>query len=218
MSRRAHITAAIAALVALGLSPAAASHGGGAAKGYTSTITSVTPSSSDLELAVLEGDDRLLLEVGGSHVVVITGYQGEPYLRFSPEGVERNRRSPATYINDDRYGKVALPADADPAAPPDWEHVADAGRAYDWHDHRIHWMSPAYPPKIEAAKDLPHHIFNWVVPGTIDGRPLAIRGSLDYEPLPGQRFPRILLFPLAFVAALGIGLALLRRRRVQRKR
>jgi hypothetical protein len=205
---------ALAALVALWCAPAAAPHGGGgAAKGYSSTVESVTPGSPDVHVAVLDADDRLQLRVTGPQTVVIEGYEKEPYLRFSPDGVFRNRRSPATYLNDDRYGRVELPDAADPNAAPDWERVAPAGRSYDWHDHRIHWMSPTYPRKVEAAKDVPHHIFDWSVPGTIDGKPLAIDGSLDYAPLPGQRFPRILIVPVVLLAVLGAVLALLRRRR-----
>ena len=65
-----------------------------------------------------------------------------------------------------------------------------AGVQYSWHDHRVHWMSPKLPSKVEAAKDVEHHIFDWEVPGTVDGEKLAIDGSLDYAPpkdsLPGR--------------------------------
>ena len=105
-------------LVVLGTSPAAAPHGGGAAKGYVSTISSITPANGEIEAEILDADDRVQLSVRGDHVVVIDGYEGEPYLRFSSDGVERNRRSPATYLNDDRYGKVRLPAAADPRRRP----------------------------------------------------------------------------------------------------
>jgi hypothetical protein len=215
VSRRALIQTTVAVLVALGLSPAAAAHGGGAAKGYASTITAVTPSSSALHLTVLDADDRLQLRVDGDHTVLIAGYEGEPYLRFSPEGVYRNMRSPATYLNDDRYGNVTLPAAADPEAPPDWVQVAPGGRAYDWHDHRIHWMSPTYPSKIEADKSRPQHIFDWTVSAQLDGRPLLIAGTLDYRPPPGQTFPLILIIPIA-VIALGGAVAFWLRRRPER--
>ena len=218
MRGRVLITATVV-LVALGHSPAAAPHGGGgAAKGYASTVTSVTPESSDLDVAMLDGDDRLQLRVDGDHTVVIFGYEGEPYLRFAPTGVYRNTRSPATYLNDDRYGKVELPEQADARAAPAWEKVGAGGRPYDWHDHRIHWMSNSYPPVVVADKGTPHHVFDWKVPGTVDGASLVVRGRLDYAPLPGQRFPRLLVVPLAALALLAVALPLLRRRRVRRDR
>ena len=213
--RRAPILAVAVTLVALGVSPSANSHGGGAAKGYTSTITAVVPTSNALQLAVLDADDRLQLRVIGSEIVVIDGYDEEPYLRFAPDGVFRNRRSPATYLNDDRYAKVEVPDSADPKAAPDWEKVAPAGRAYDWHDHRIHWMSPTYPPKVSAAQDRPHHIFNWTIPGTLNDQGMSIRGSLDYRPTPGQTFPTRLLIPTALLALLAVVVVILRLRRLR---
>lgn len=215
MRARVLITATVV-LVALGLSPAAAPHGGGAAKGYVSTIDSIEPRNGEIEAAILDGDDRLQLRVRGDHVVVIDGYEGEPYLRFSPEGVQRNRHSPATYLNDDRFGAITLPADADPKAPPEWVTVGAAGRAYDWHDHRIHWMSTSYPPVVVADKSVAHRIFDWSVPGTLDGKPFAVQGRLDYAPLPGQRFPRWLVIPLVALVLLAVALPLLRRRSTRR--
>ena len=42
------------------------------------------------------------------------------------------------------------------------------------------------------------------------------RDSLDYAPLPGQRFPRLLVIPLAALALLAVALPLLRRRSTRR--
>jgi hypothetical protein len=101
----------------------------------------------------------LLVEVvnDGDEVLVVEGYEGEPYLRIGPEGVERNRRSPATYLNDDRLGRrvsartdVAMPRDVDPAAPPEWIPLGDEPRVL-WHDHRVHWMSPQPPRFVDAG-------------------------------------------------------------------
>ena len=151
--RRRVLTTATVVLVALGLSPAAAPHGGGgAAKGYASTISSITPRDGDIEAAILDADDRLQLRVRGDHVVVVKGYEGEPYLRFSPD--RRGAQPPlARHLSQRRplrHGEA--PGRRRPEAPPDWETVAPAGRAYDWHDHRIHWMSTSYPPVVIADK------------------------------------------------------------------
>jgi hypothetical protein len=42
-------------------------------------------------------------------------------------------------------------------------------------------MSKTLPPKVEAAKDAPHHVFDWIVPARLDGRPLTISDTLDYQ-------------------------------------
>jgi hypothetical protein len=100
----------------------------------------------------------LLLEVvnEGDEVLVVEGYEGEPYLRIGPDGVERNRRSPATYLNDDRIGRRVsarptsrCPATSTPPRPRSGSASAPSPGA--WHDHRVHWMSPQPPRFVEAG-------------------------------------------------------------------
>jgi hypothetical protein len=177
--KRALATAACAALVAC---PAALAHGGGVA-GFSSTVRTVSPPVPGLRVRVLERDDRLLLTDAGGEEVVILGYDGEPYLRFADGKVYENRNSPAVYLNGDRFGNVQLPPNADPDAKPKWL-VAARSNAYDWHDHRIHWMSTIAPAKIRAAPTQRHHVLSWQVPGVADGKRFAIVGSLDYTPVP----------------------------------
>jgi hypothetical protein len=202
VSPRLLATALLAALVAC---PAATGHGGGAARGFTSTVKSVTPKLDGLTVQVLQGDDQLHVRNDSGRELVVEGYEGEPYLRFDADGgVYRNASSPATYLNEVRYGNVDVPSSASKQAAPRWERVS-RGNSYDWHDHRIHWMSTIDPPKVRQAKDQPHHIFDWSVPGSARGRPLAIRGSLDYKPPPKSSFNPILIAPLvALVLAGGI--------------
>jgi hypothetical protein len=190
----------LAALVAC---PAAVGHGDGTARGYTSTVKAVAPKLTGLIVQVLQGDDRLDVRNNSNREVVIEGYEGEAYLRFDAKGgVFRNVNSPATYLNEDRYGAVDVPVSASKTATPRWERVA-RGRSFDWHDHRIHWMSTIDPPKVRQAKDEPHHVFDWNVPGTVGGQPLAIRGSLDYQPPPKSSFNSILIAPLVALALAG---------------
>ena len=202
MSVRLLAAALLAALVAC---PAAVGHGDGAARGYTSAVKTIAPELDGLTVQVLQGDDQLDLRNDTGRELLIQGYEGEPYLRFGADGgVFRNANSPATYLNEERYGGVDVPASASKTAAPRWERVS-RGNSYDWHDHRIHWMSTIDPPKVRQAKDEPHHVFDWNVPGTVGGQPLAIRGSLDYQPPPQSSFNPILIAPLvALVLAGGI--------------
>jgi hypothetical protein len=209
--RRAFLGAALAALV---VCSAAAAHGGGGALGFRSKVTAITPATTGLSVTVVDYDDRLELRNDTGKPVVILGYQGEPYLAFRDGHVYRNTRSPATYLNDDRFGKVALPKQADPKAPPEWEQVAPR-EDFDWHDHRIHWMSRTLPPKVQAAKDKPHHVFNWTVPARLDGKPLTIAGTLDYQPTP-NKIPKPLIVILVLVIVLGAAAVWLRIRRDRR--
>ncbi len=203
---------AVAMLVALLAAPAALAHGIGGKQGYVSTLTAVEPPTLGLYVDVLQGDDRLSLTNSSEEELVVLGYENEPYLRIGPDGVYRNVRSPATYLNADRLGKVDVPADADPKAPPEWEKVS-AETTYEWHDHRIHWMSTIPPPAIRDDPRARHHVFDWAVPVELGGKPVTIRGSLDYVPPKKESFNYLFVIPpvLALLLAAGAWIALRRR-------
>ncbi len=210
--------AALAALAALtiGARPAAADPP--RPTDFRSTVTAVDPSAEGLDARVVGGDSFLELQVDEGHEVVVQGYGDEPYLRFLPDGtVERNTRSEATYLNDDRQGAVDLPAQADNEAEPEWETVADDG-TYAWHDHRIHWMGGGTPPGAEPGRV----VQEWAVALTVDGTPTELRGELvmaeGISPLPwvalavagggivalvGRRRPSLVAGAAALVAAFG---------------
>ena len=164
-----------------------------------------------MPVTVVDYDDRLELRNETGKQLVILGYQGEPYLAFRDGRVYRNTHSPATYLNDDRFGRVALPKLADPKTPPEWEEVSPR-EVYEWHDHRIHWMSRTLPPKVRATKDKAQHVFDWTVPARLDGKRLTIAGSLDYEP-PPSTIPRPLIVLLGLLVVGGGAAVWLRRRR-----
>jgi hypothetical protein len=163
-----------------------------------------TAAEVPVEVEVLGGDAFLLLRAAPGVRVEVPGYDGEPYLRFLPEGqVEVNERSPARWLNDERYGIEAIPALADATAPPDWRVVADDG-AYAWHDHRIHFMSPRLPAGVDPAAGTAQHVFDWEVPMLVDGEPVVVTGSLEWVPGPSPLVPGALVvagLAAAFVAA-----------------
>lgn len=149
-----------------------------------STVRRIDPPITGVQVAVVGGDSFLELRVEQGREVTVPGYSGESYLRFLPDGtVERNLRSPATYLNEDRFAASAAPSDLDPDDEPEWEQVATGG-TYAWHDHRIHWMSPDRPPGLDPG-DV---IQEWEVPLVVDGTDVSIEGVLSWEspvsPLP----------------------------------
>ena len=151
---------------------------------YRSTVDAIEPAADGVRAEVVGGDAFLELSVDRGLQVVVTGYQGEPYLRFRADGtVQRNRRSPATYVNDSRDAVAEVPGSADPEADPDWETVADGG-AYAWHDHRIHWMGSERPAGAEPGE----WTKSWTVDIEVDGNPTRINGTLalvdGVNPLP----------------------------------
>jgi len=207
--KRAFVVAAL--LAAVLLPPGAEAHFGTGKKGYRSRIVAVKPHEAGLELKVLYGDDQIWLDNKTGKTIVIRGYGGEPYLRFGHNGIYVNGNSPAVYLNQDRYARSTVPKSARPTAQPKWQKLA-GGELWAWHDHRIHYMSQTPPRLIQDEPRKPHHVFNWKVPATANGKPFLITGSLDYKPPPKNSFPVGLAIVLATLIAVGmVGLFALRR-------
>jgi hypothetical protein len=180
---------------------------------YESRVLSLEPATSGLEATVLGNDDRIELRNGSNRVVVVEGYRGEPYLRFLPDGtVQVNRRSPAYYLNEDRFAQVEVPASARPKAEPQWERVAQNGR-YDWHDHRIHWMSKVAPEPVREDESRRVKIFDWKLPIAVGGHAATIRGDLTWLGKDSGGLPLAALAALAGVLVGGPLLVLWAQRR-----
>jgi hypothetical protein len=148
---------------------------------YRSNITAITPSVPGLSIEVLEFADRLLLRNHTGKTVTIYGYEGEPYARVLANGTaEQNVHAPATYLNTNFYGDVTVPPIASPSAAPKWEVVDRTGQ-FEWHDHRIHYMSPVVPPEVKN-KSTRTLVFDWRVPLTVGAAKVAVNGQLFWTP------------------------------------
>lgn len=147
---------------------------------YRSEVTEVAPATDRVEVTVVGGDSFLSVAVRPGTSVEVPGYQGEPYVRVDPNGdVLINRNSPSFWLNQDRFAQAGIPPSAAVDATPDWQRVSGSG-AYGWHDHRIHWMSPAPPPAVDrSARSL---VLEWAVPLVVDGEQVTAEGELWWLP------------------------------------
>jgi hypothetical protein len=174
------VVTALALILATAGPASAHTVSGQGATNYRSTLVGVSPSVPGLAVSVVNLGSNLRVRWTGSAELTIFGYQGEPYLRIGPEGVYRNRLSPATYLNVTRT-LGAIPPYADAGAPPDWVKLS-SGRTVLWHDHRIHWMGGPTPPPVAAAPGSFHHVVTWTVKMTEGTTPVVATGSLDWVP------------------------------------
>jgi hypothetical protein len=177
--------AVLAGLVAaLAVSGPAAAHGADApdATDYRVTVTG-QPAVPGVTVRTVEAGARLELRNHGDQPVEVLGYAGEPYLEIRPDGVWQNVRSPATYRNETLAGDGPVPADADPAAPPQWGRIATEPVAR-WHDVRTHWLSAGLPAAARADPTRTHRIRDWTVPLRQGTTPFAVTGTLDWVPAP----------------------------------
>ena len=197
-------------MLCLFMATPALGHGGN--PDFRSEIDSVRPDVPGVSFEVLNYDSEIELLDQQGHEVVIYGYEGEPYARILRDGtVQLNQRSPATYLNENRFAEASVPKSADPEAPPLWKTVDDSG-ALIWHDHRMHYMAKGTPPQV-TDESKRTKVFDYEIPLRIDGRRGAIDGTLFWVgPADTSKTPFLIVGALVIVLG-GAGVLILRRRR-----
>jgi hypothetical protein len=185
----------------------------GSSYNYRSNVTLVKPPAPGLSVQVLEFADRLLLRNRTGKTVTVYGYSNEPYARILADGtVQVNTTSPAYFLNQNFYANVTVPAYATPQATPRWTVVDRVGEL-EWHDHRIHWMSPVPPPQVKD-RSRRTKIFDWAVPIQVGARAGSIEGQLVWVPEEGTKTPVAAIVALVAIVLLGgVLVAVVRRRR-----
>ena len=178
MARQIGLAAALLALATGLTATSAPAHEG--SPNYESLVRGVTPRIAGFTVEVLNGDDRLAVQNAGASTITIDGYNTEPYLRLSPGGeVEVNLRSPAHYLNQDRFYGAKVPDSADAKLAPQWKLVARTGR-YEFHDHRMHYMGRNVPQQV-TDESKRTKVFDWSVPVRAQSTTGAIRGQLFWR-------------------------------------
>jgi hypothetical protein len=213
MARRIMLAVALCAVAASVTAAPAVAHEGN--PDYESLVRGVTPPIPGFAVEVLNGDDRLEVRNSGPSTVTIDGYDEEPYLRLSRDGtVAVNTRSPAYYLNQDRFTGARVPALADAQAAPAWKVVEHTGR-YEFHDHRMHWMAKSVPDQVtDRAKRT--KIFDWNVPVHAGAASGEIRGALFWRGAPAGAPAGAVVALGALVLLGGAAVVVVRRRRGRR--
>lgn len=199
-------------LILLAAAPPAIAHQGN--PNFRSEITSITPAAAaaGLEVQIQNFDDNVQLVNRTGKAVTIEGYDGEPYVRLSPDGtVEVNLNSPAYYLNQDRFADVSVPERADAKATPAWKKVDDTG-LFSWHDHRSHYMGLNTPPQVKD-ESVETKVFEYSIPARVGKKPVEINGTLTWA---GEQsgFSIVPFIALAVLIVAGlIATAAIRRRR-----
>lgn len=205
------IFCAVAIAFAIGAATPTYAHQGN--PNMESVVDRVTPQTKGVTLEVLNRDDRFEIVNDSSKTIVIEGYSEEPYARLLANGiVQVNERSPAYYLNDDRYANVEVPKSASAKASPQWTTVDKSGR-FQWHDHRMHYMAKGVPSSVKD-QSVRQKVFDYEIPIKIGGKAGAIDGTLFWTPQPGGGPPVAAV--ASFVALLliaGAAVVFVRRRR-----
>ena len=210
------VAGVVAVLLVVPVAPAFA-HGGGAsdATNFRSSVSGVVKRDSSTDAGdaavgwsavrwrVLAGDALLQVTNTSGQELRVPGYDGEPYLRITRDGVWENQNSPAVYLNNDRFAQTPVPEDVSAQAEPRWAKVADEP-AYAWHDHRIHWMAATSPAQVKAAPGREVVVYErWEVPFELAGEPFTVIGELRWVP-PRPGWPPVIAAFLLTALALAV--------------
>jgi len=190
----------------------AAAHGGTFPdlRYYRSAITGIDPPAPGVSISVAADGESVTLTDWTRAAVTVLGYAGEPYLLFTPAGVDENVNSLTAALNNvQEIRTLPSPSAVEPGRAV-WRHVSTAP-TFTWHDHRIHWMTQQRPPVVAGDPHHPHRVFDWAMQLTVDGRLTTVRGSLIWVGEPSHR-RWVLLLAIGLLAAAGVALLLARAR------
>lgn len=170
--------AAVAAMAGLVVSAGPASAGTAPerapdAQYYRSSVISVEPAASGLKVTVLADGQSVTLENRSGKEVVVLGYAGEPYLRFTGKGVDENTSALSSQLNADQAPQVEQHKSVT------WTHRTDELR-YSWRDFRVQWTTQQRPPIVAQDEHAQHRVFDWALPLTVAGQPALVRGAVDW--------------------------------------
>jgi hypothetical protein len=135
---------------------------------FATEVVGVDPPVDGVVVRLLGGDSFLEIAVERGIELTVTGYRGEPFVRYRADGtVEEDTASYTSLTSQSRYGSNVA---AEVGATPTWTVVARDG-SWAWHDHRAHWMSPQNPP----GRGPGDQVLEGVVPLVVDGRAVKLQ-------------------------------------------
>jgi hypothetical protein len=160
---------------------------------FQARVGSLRPAAQGVAARVLNGDQRLELRVAPAHVVTVLGLLGEPFLRFSPRGVEANRASPTA-------GSTGVIGAADAVTSPraQWRRIS-RGHVLAWHENRLRPV-----PDVRTRSQRPHQVGIWAIPLIVDGRRTTLSGGEWYASGPSP-WPWLAIGALVVAAAVVAG-------------
>jgi hypothetical protein len=209
MARALTLMTIVPAWMILGAAPAQAHT---ANPRFDTQLVSVLPALPGLSVTVADNGEWVTLTNTSATTVVVSGYDGEPYLRIGRDGVWQNILSPSTYLNQSLQ-IVPVPDIADPKAPPRWVGL-NTSRTARWHDRRVRWTSAEIPAAVKNNLGSAHLVSTWTIRALQGDTPIAITGTLSWRPASGVYYALI----LPAVATLLLGVAGLVIPRVRRRR
>jgi hypothetical protein len=148
--------------------------------GYKAVLTSTPTPFDGVTVSVITGRlPGVFLDNTGTVPVVVTGRQGEPFLRIGPAGTEANLHSPSWVDNLKGNGDTPT-VEADATAPPQWQVVHPEPRML-WLETRGFYTKEIPPAEIGSRTE-PTVLLRWSVPVTRGAATATLTGTTSYVP------------------------------------
>ncbi len=124
----------------------------------------------------MPGSDRpgLFVSYFGDTPMTLLGEQGEPFLRFSQEGVEANRHS-QTWASVAQAGAPSFLETSEPTSVR-WARVSK-GKSYGWIEPRASYSGPVEDTSSQAV------VKRWQIPVLIGDSSTEIQGETEWFPV-----------------------------------
>jgi hypothetical protein len=178
---------------------------------YVTKVAGITPALPGVTVRSPANGEEITVTNTSSTPLIVEGYQQDPYLKVTKDGVWENKLSPAVALN--KLSVIEVPKGSSATAAPVWVKLNSTNHAQ-WHDHRIHWMGTVNPPMVQKDPGKPHLIKDWTIPIHFGDTTASITGTLTYKP--GSHTGTYLTYGAIGAAVLiiiGLQVAILRRRR-----
>jgi hypothetical protein len=180
-------------MVLLSTADPASAHASSHSKNYVTTVDSIEPVVTGLTVTATKDGSYLMVTNHTGQTVTVLGYEHEPYLKITPQGVQQNLRAPTVYLNDNIVGP--MPGDVSADAAPVWQEISTSN-TYRYHDHRIDWGGVGLPAVVKQNRGKPHLIAHWTVPMLVGHTPVTVTGTLRWRP---SGFPPWVLVTLGVI-------------------
>jgi hypothetical protein len=187
------------------------------AKYYLSSVTAIEPATPGLEVVVHGSGDSVTMTNRTGKQVIVVGYSGEDFLRFSSSGVDKNVNS-LTAALEQTQGKGPLPKKFDAASklPTKWQRVSNTN-SLAWSDFRTRWGANQRPPIVSKQPHSRHQVFVWAIQLKVGKQATLVRGDVTWIGTPAPARTNLVAkvgVAALILALIGAGLAIgLRRRR-----
>lgn len=172
---------------------------------YVTKVTSIDPAIPGVHIGADTDGSYLTVTNPTRRTVIVLGYDHEPYLKITANGVWHNTHSRTAYRNGDLANTPSSPA---ATASPTWDQIANSGK-FRFHDQRLHWTGDSPPSAVTQEPRKRHLLKTWTIDLLVDDTPVTVTGTLTWYP--GDNHTAWLAFGLiSTIVLVGFVIAIIR--------